>query len=368
MSQSIPTIPPGTAADDLITTINDRIRRINNAFAGTSASPAAAATKPLAQTAGAAAPLTEISYGTHRQRLAVPLATLVEGVTWYETDRTVWYQFQAGGSSAGTWKYIGGSYSCTQSVLPTDLGVADAGFLAAVTDYNHVLAWSGSGWSAGPNWDAPGYIRGFMVDPSPTTGWKLCDGLGDDGSAIGVSHPVTYLKSDGTLGSITSATVAPCIPNLVGSPSFLQFGAVAAGVTSAVAPTLTMNSYTPTGTVSQPTFTGSLASTSAVSAGTPAGTVSQPTFSGGTTGFGTTNFTVNAGGSPAHVTPASITASGTVTQPTFTGSAMGTHSHTVTATGTVSQPTFTGNAATLTGSVSATGLPPAVTLRPWFRK
>jgi len=37
---------------------------------------------------------------------------------------------------------------------------------------------------------------------------------------------------------------------------------------------------------------------------------------------------------------------GTVSQPTFSGSALGTHTHTTTATGTVSQPTFTGDAVT----------------------
>jgi hypothetical protein len=77
---------------------------------------------------------------------------------------------------------------------------------------------------------------------------------------------------------------------------------------------------TPTGTVSQPSFTGtSSQATSAVSAGTPSGTVSQPTFTG-TTSQATS--AVSAG-----------TPEGTVSQPTFTGNALATHTH-----------TFTGNA------------------------
>ena len=58
--------------------------------------------------------------------------------------------------------------------------------------------------------------------------------------------------------------------------------------------------YTPAGSVSQPTFSGTAATISAVY--TPAGSVSQPTFSG-------TPATISAKGTPA----------GTVSQPTFTG-------------------------------------------------
>jgi len=46
---------------------------------------------------------------------------------------------------------------------------------------------------------------------------------------------------------------------------------------------------------------------------------------------------------PAGVpTIGSYTPTGSITAPTFTGSALGTHSHTVTATGTINTPTFTG--------------------------
>lgn len=270
-----------------------------------------------------------------------------------------------------------------QASLPTNLTVLNKGFLANVTDYNHVLMWDGGKWVAGPNWDEPCYIRGFMVNPSGM-GWKLCDGNGDDGNPIGVAHPVAYLKSDGTLGSIISSTIAPCIPNLVASYAFLQFGGTASGIVAAVAPTLTMNSYTPVGTVTQPTLS--------MNSYTPAGTVSQPTFTGnalgthahetpfgtdGVNGFQLTLYgygtghsvvrqwstSAGSGTQGAFLTSAvsAGTPSGTVSSPTFSGSA-------ATLTGTVSQPTFTGNAATLTGTVSTTGVPQSITLRPYFRK
>ena len=98
-------------------------------------------------------------------------------------------------------------------------------------------------------------------------------------------------------------------------------------------------SYTPAGTVSQPTFTGS-ASTVTITATDntsgnyqPKGTVSKPTFTGSSTTFtgkftpegtvsvstkGTTNKTATV--SPASSGTATYTPAGTVSQPTFTGS------------------------------------------------
>lgn len=90
------------------------------------------------------------------------------------------------------------------------------------------------------------------------------------------------------------------------------------------------HNYTPTGTVSTPSFTGTPDNTSADSAGTPAGTVSQPTFTG----------TPGATSSDSAGTPA-----GSVSAPTFTGTPASTSSDSAgTPAGTVSQPTFTGDA------------------------
>lgn len=68
------------------------------------------------------------------------------------------------------------------------------------------------------------------------------------------------------------------------------------------------------------TTSAAVALSQSVTAGTPAGTV---------------NIT-NQG------TIGTYTPTGTVTAPTFTGSVLGTHGHTVTATGTINTPTFTG--------------------------
>ena len=108
------------------------------------------------------------------------------------------------------------------------------------------------------------------------------------------------------------------------------------------APTLTMNSYTPTGTVSQPTFTG-----------TPLGS------HGHATGLGLDNWgtATKVGIDNASQSGINITASKTFAITDLgaggTYEAIGTSSTSAgTPAGTVSQPTFTGNAAVLTGSVS----------------
>ncbi len=92
-------------------------------------------------------------------------------------------------------------------------------------------------------------------------------------------------------------------------------------------------SYTPVGSVSKPTFTGTEATISV--SGTPSGTVSKPAFTG-------TQGSVSVSGTP----------SGTVSKPTFTGT-QGSVSVTGTPSGTVSQPTFSGTS----GSVNVAGTP-----------
>lgn len=110
--------------------------------------------------------------------------------------------------------------------------------------------------------------------------------------------------------------------------------------------------YTPAGTVSQPTFSGSeLTSTGSftpdgsveIEVGdgtanyTPAGTVSQPTFSGSElTSTGT------------------FTPAGTVSQPSFTGTTLESTGN-FTPAGTVSQPTFSGSELESTGTYTPAG-------------
>ena len=120
-------------------------------------------------------------------------------------------------------------------------------------------------------------------------------------------------------------------------------------------------SYTPAGSVSQPTFTGNKVQLGGTFSGsqfsisyTPAGTISTPTFTGKKAKI-TPTFTGSALTSTGKFTPA-----GTVSKPTFTGTKVqitpsfsGTESSETieyTPAGTVSKPTFTGTKARISGS------------------
>jgi hypothetical protein len=264
---------------------------------------------------------------------------------WYfETDTLVLYL-----SDANAWQYVAGYYSVTQANLAAyaaTLGAADAGTLAWISDYAHMLKWTGTVWTRGPgDPEHSDTFWGFGAAPGDT-GWHACDG-----------SSVNFLKYDGTLGTRT-------LPNAAGSACYMKVG----------------NAYSATITAATvPTFTGASDTTSAVSAGTPAGTISTingSSFSftgnalsththdspintnGSTTGLilntGSTGgsyntiatFTVVASvGGPFSGLETGATSAGTPTgsigntvTPTFTGTALGTHTHTVTPTGTISLP------------------------------
>lgn len=99
--------------------------------------------------------------------------------------------------------------------------------------------------------------------------------------------------------------------------------------------------YTPQGSVSQPTFSGTSATISA--SVTPSGSVSI------VTGTGTANYKPG----------------GTVSQPTFSGNNV-TFSGTMTPSGTVSQPTFSGSNVTFSGTITPSGTvsKPTITVTP----
>lgn len=122
-------------------------------------------------------------------------------------------------SDGNNWLYAYGIYKRTQSqlsALASLLGSNDMGFLVNVTDFSHILQWSGSAWQWGPGELGSNY---FAVAPSAPTGgtWQLCDGTA-----------TTYLKSDGTTGSYTTK-------NLTGH-YFKSVTAGADATTAAVAP------------------------------------------------------------------------------------------------------------------------------------
>lgn len=157
----------------------------------------------------------------------------------------------------------------------------------------------------------------------------------------------TYVRGDGTCSTpAASIPTGLIVMTLTSCPSGFSeeaslngkfvLGTVAAN--GDVTTTGGVNSVTPSGTVSTPTFTGNSVSSSAVSAGTPAGTVATGIFTG------------TAWTPPALAWPAGV--------PTFTGSALATHTHTVTATGTNGASATSGNCAATniaagTGSTTA---------------
>jgi hypothetical protein len=164
------------------------------------------------------------------------------------------------------------------SILAGTLTPANAGQLIYVTDYNHMLRWNGTGFEWGPGENGSGYITPFLNDPSPTTGWQVCDGSG-----------TTKLNSDGTVSAVT-------VPNYA-TASYLKLGSAApvAGPTAASGVTGATSAGTPTGTNSNPD-TGNNSASTIVAAGVGATVAADP-----------------------HTHP--------TTAPVFTGNAMTTHTH-----------------------------------------
>lgn len=137
------------------------------------------------------------------------------GTTFWITDWTVLYQVV---DNAGTkeWHYRLGTYSNTLANIPT-LAAADTNFLFNVTDYAHVLKWSGSAWGWGPGEIGSGYY-GFWESAPTSNGWQVCDGTA-----------VNRLNADGTVTNVTT-------PNVT-TPRVIVGGLTAAAVAGATGST-----------------------------------------------------------------------------------------------------------------------------------
>ena len=172
----------------------------------------------------------------------------------------------------------------TQATLPT-LTAADKGFLAVVTDYNHLLEWNGTAWEWGPGENGSGYVEAFLAAPT-SVGWHLCDG-----------STVNQLNANGTISPVT-------LPNYT-TASYLKLATV-----SAAGPN------PPSG------------ATGATSGGTPSGTNASSAVTG-TTGVESADQTVQSG-SGVSVAAASHTHSegGSAAGQLFSGAALPTHTHT----------------------------------------
>lgn len=240
-------------------------------------------------------------------------------------------------SDGSAWYYICGVQKGTLSPdqKPT-LTSVDEGYRFYSTDFEREYRWSGSAWADSPG-QPPRSIQFFDVAPTGN-GWQICNG------------------SIVTTSTATAGTASITVPNYA-TASYLK-----AATSAAVGPSAASGT---TANEASHTHGAGTYATDAVSAGTPSGTVSQPTFTGsalgthqhelpiqnvsGTVfrhtgtpfGTGTSRAAVGSIVAVADTTSAAVamseavsagTPSGTVSQPTFTGSAMGTHSHAVTGT------------------------------------
>jgi hypothetical protein len=276
-----------------------------------------------------------VLFDTRANRIAnYPPANYVPGTILFETDSTLFYIIQIV-SSVNKWVWCSGEYARTQAqlaALAATLTTTDTGLLVNVTDYAHILQWSGSAWTWGPGESGSGYFQDFAIAPTGS-GWHACDG----------STGIKYLKADGTTGTIT-------VPNTASTPAYRKSASTySATISSAATPTVTIGAITPGGTISAPTLTMN----SYTPAGSVTGAVGTPTFTGTPAALTTNLFTPAALATPALTSLAgstsSYTPSGSISTPPFVGSFSGTPA---TLTGTVSAPTFTGNSVTPTGTIS----------------
>lgn len=247
-------------------------------------------------------PLPWVISDTHANRAKYPNSAFQVDMLFVETDRLLIYR-----NTGAAWVYVAGTYTDTLANIPT-LGTNDAGLLFGVSDYAHLLKWSGTAWGWGPGDHGSGMMTVFEIDPG--TGWHLYDGTAG----------VAYLKADGTTGTVT-------LPDLTSSgalAAFMDAGGTNSGPTAATAPTFTGTPVTPTGTNSAPVFTGTPKTWDVVSV-----PVTSPTQS---------------------VLKDDVT------------------NNPYTPAGSVSAPAFTGDALTPAGTVSATGEPRKIVRRPFFRQ
>lgn len=136
-----------------------------------------------------------LTTGTHAQRLVMDVGSLVPGSMFFETDRTLYYI-----AHSGRWSYSSGMMQVLRKNLPTDLQLTDAGVLAYITDFFHILRWIGNGWNWGPGEAQSGFVASFAIAPPENSGWVAADG----------SDNVPVLNGDGTVDFVT-------VPNVSGS-------------------------------------------------------------------------------------------------------------------------------------------------------
>lgn len=261
-----------------------------------------------------------VQIGTHAARPSA--ANNPIGTFYVETDRLSLYVNETV-ANAPAWVFVTGMMTGTISPdqKPADLTPNDVGFLFDSTDFARVYRWSGTVWLDAPGQPNRGFIEGFVQTPDPIVGWHLCDGT----AAVVIS------KSNGTTTTIT-------VPDYT-TESYVKFTKAAAtvGPTAPSGTTTDVSAGTPSGTVSQPTFTGSALGTHQHEL--PMQTVNNTTerfTDPATFGTGTSRAAISTVTTTPDTTSAPVamsqavsagTPAGTVSQPTFTGAAMTVHHH-----------------------------------------
>lgn len=189
MSQATSILPIQGVPDELIRVLNARFREISGA-----ASPAAANGVP------------GLFFGTKTRPDANGTAV---GTFGTDTDTGLVYQVRTV-SSRQSWCYASGQVRATFANKPTP-GGDDTGLLWSVTDYAHLLRWTGTGWEFADG--CGNYIVGFTAAPTGN-GYQLCDGTA-----------TAYLKIAAGVATAQAFTT----PNLTGSPAYLKWAAAYSG-------------------------------------------------------------------------------------------------------------------------------------------
>ncbi len=146
--------------------------------------------------------------GTSAQRQVVSPTDVPAGTLWVESDRLLVYV------AGPTWSYVCGQMQTTLAGQPLHLGASDAGLLLHVSDYGHLLRWSGTVWELAPGDPGNGFFQDFAVAPPDAAWWQACDG-----------SPTTYLH----WGVAPLDTLPFTTPSLSGSPAYRKSGAAYSG-------------------------------------------------------------------------------------------------------------------------------------------
>lgn len=144
---------------------------------------------------------------TRANRANYPAAQFYPAM-FLETDTLLVYY-----SSGTAWKFLAGTWRDTLANLPGTLGANDFGLNYDVSDYDHMLLWTGGAFQWGHGEVGSGFYAMFESAPSSTgtNAWAICDG-----------STVARLNPTGTTTNVT-------LDNL-GTPAYLKGGTASAAV------------------------------------------------------------------------------------------------------------------------------------------